>query len=309
MLDKGELKALARRLRDDVETRLEATVPPARQPPCELHGSMRHTLLGPGKRARALLAMLSARHFGADPAVALNAACALEMVHAASLILDDLPAMDNATLRRGLPANHQIFGEATGILAAIALLARAFGVLAEDTGLAPSVRLRLSAILSRAVGSDGLAAGQELDLKWSPDRATRHEVTLIHARKTAALFQAAAEMGVVMAGADEDRTAAMRDFGLKLGLAFQILDDLIDAAADEVTAGKNVAQDHGRPSLVLTIGYSAAANEADVLIDEALALIPPQRSGDQALRHFAMWLIASAEGKLRAMAPRLQTGS
>lgn len=309
MASEDELKALALGLRDKVETCLDTMVPPRDQPPCDLHASMRHTLLAPGKRARALLAMLTARHCGADPHVALSAACALEMVHAASLILDDLPAMDNATLRRGLPANHQVFGEATGILAAIALLARAFGVVAADDGLAPAARARLSALLSHAVGSDGLAAGQEQDLKWAPDRATRQDVTLVHARKTAALFQAAAEMGALAAGADEHRTGAMRDFGLKLGLAFQIIDDLLDATADEAEAGKNVAQDQGRPSLVLTIGPGAAAREAEALIEEALALIPPQESGDQALRHFAMWLIAGAEAKLKAMAPRLQIGS
>jgi geranylgeranyl diphosphate synthase type II len=309
MLSEDELKALAMTLRDEVENRLNAAVPPLAQAPCDLHGSMRHTLLAPGKRVRALLSMLVARHLGANPPVALSSACAVEIVHAASLILDDLPAMDNATLRRGLPANHQVFGEATGILAAIALLTRAFGVIAEDNGLEPGVRVRLSGILSRAVGSEGLAAGQEQDLKWSPETATRQDVALVHARKTAALFQAAAEMGAVAAGCDEDRVAALREFGLKLGLAFQILDDLLDAAADEATAGKNVAQDQGRPSLVLTIGYTAAAAEAESLIKEALALIPPQSSGDQALRHFAMWLISGAQAKLKTMAPRLQFGS
>jgi geranylgeranyl diphosphate synthase type II len=305
MLSEDELKALARGLRDKVEASLDAAVPPRDRPPCDLHRSMRHTLLAPGKRARALLAMLAARHCGADPLAALSSACALEMVHAASLILDDLPAMDNATLRRGLPANHQVFGEATSILAAIALLARAFGVLAEDGALPPATRMQLTAILSDAVGSAGLAAGQEQDLKWSAERATRHDVTLVHARKTAALFQAATEMGALAAGATQPQAAAMRDFGLKLGLAFQIIDDLLDATANEAEAGKNVAQDQGRPSLVLTIGLGAAAREAEALIEEALALIPPQQSGDHTLRHFAMWLIAGAEAKLKTMAPRL----
>src|SRR5688572_31290856 len=125
--NEDQLKALAQAFQSQVEARLDAAVPSADHPPCDLHRSMRHTLLAPAKRARAILALLAARHLDGDPAAALSSACALEMVHAASLILDDLPAMDNATLRRGLPTNHQVFGEATGILAAIALLARGFG--------------------------------------------------------------------------------------------------------------------------------------------------------------------------------------
>ena len=131
------LTELTRKLRDAVETRLAALMPPADQSPANLHCAMRYTLLAPGKRARALLAMLAAKDLGRDrdAAAAISPACALEMVHAASLILDDLPAMDNASLRRGLPANHMLFGEATAILAAIGLLNRAFGVIAEDASL------------------------------------------------------------------------------------------------------------------------------------------------------------------------------
>ncbi len=299
MLSKENLTQLTEDLRATVEKRLNIFVPPPEQSPVELHRSMRHTLMAPGKRLRALLTLFVIRHLEGDDRLGLSSACALEMVHAASLILDDLPAMDNASLRRGLPANHQVFGEATAILAAIALLNRSFGILAEDIGLSAANRVRLSDILSRAVGSDGLVAGQEQDLKWSPGEATLQDVTLVHARKTAALFSAAGEMGAVAASANEDQITLMRDFGMKLGLAFQILDDLLDATSNKESAGKDVAQDNGRPSLVLTIGLEAASHEAQRRIDEASALISGSGNDETALRHFAMGLIAGLERKLR----------
>ncbi len=292
------LKELTRRLREAVEVRLAALTPPADQNPAALHSSMRHTLLAPAKRARAMLAMLAARELGGDETAALSSACALEMVHAASLILDDLPAMDNASLRRGLPANHMLFGEATAILASIALLNRAYGVIAEDASLSAGARVRLADILSRAVGSDGLVAGQEQDLKWSAPKATRRDVELVHARKTAALFSAAAEMGAMAAGAAESAIMLMRDFGMKLGLAFQVLDDLIDATASREAAGKDVARDNGKPSLVLSIGLDAARREAQTYIDEANALIRPSCGDVSPLRRFAMALIAGLEHRL-----------
>jgi geranylgeranyl diphosphate synthase type II len=299
MVSEDKLIEFARRLRETVDLRLAGMVPPEDQSPADLHRSMRHTLLAPGKRARALVALLACRHFGAPETLAMSSACALEMVHAASLILDDLPAMDDASLRRGHPANHRVFGEATAILASIALLNRAFGVIAEDDTLSNEQRVRLADCLSRSVGSEGLVAGQEQDLKWSTERATRQDVTLVHARKTAALFSAAAEMGAISAGAGEDRIGLMRDYGMKLGLAFQILDDLLDATADRESAGKDVDQDDGRPSLVLTIGLEAASREARNVIDEATALIARSDSDEMALRHFAMWLIAGLENKLQ----------
>lgn len=299
MASEDKLIEFARRLRETVDLRLAGMIPPENQVPADLHRSMRHTLLAPGKRARALVALLACRHFGAGEMLAMSSACALEMVHGASLILDDLPAMDDASLRRGHPVNHRIFGEATAILAAIALLNRAFGVIAEDSTLSTEQRVRLADCLSRSVGSEGLVAGQEQDLKWSPERATRQDVALVHARKTAALFSAAAEMGAISAGAGEDRIGLMRDYGMKLGLAFQILDDLLDATADRESAGKDVEQDDGRPSLVLTIGLEAASREARKVIDEATALIARSGSDEMALRHFAMWLVAGLENKLK----------
>jgi len=295
-----ELIGEVRSLREAVDARLEALVPPPEQAPAELHRSIRHTLLAPGKRVRAVMAMLAARQFGGRPEAGLSSACALEMVHAASLILDDLPAMDDASLRRGLTTNHQLYGEATAMLAAIALLNRAFGVIAEDETLDPGQRTMLSQVLSRSIGSEGLVAGQQQDLKWSSEDASQDDVTLVHARKTAALFSAAAEMGAIAAAASAESLEHMRAFGLKLGLAFQILDDLIDALSDSQTAGKDVSQDRGRPSMVLTVGADQALADARKLIDEAETLMARSGSDEMALRHFAMWLVAGLENKLKA---------
>ncbi len=300
MVSQSDLTDLLHKHRDLVDERLNALVAPESQPPRDLHRAMRYTLLAPGKRVRALLTLFAARHLGGSETLALSSACALEMVHAASLILDDLPAMDNASLRRGRPANHQAFGEATAILAAIGLLNRAFGVVAEDNMTDLAARTQLTAILSRSIGSEGLVAGQEQDLKWQQGEATRGDVELVHARKTGALFSAAAEMGAVAVSADDDRIALMRDFGMKLGLAFQILDDLIDANGTQESAGKNVAQDGDSPSLVRVIGHDAASREARRYIEEAVSLIDRSRGMDGLLRHFALALISGLENRLKA---------
>jgi geranylgeranyl diphosphate synthase, type II len=277
------------RLRVAVNERLAGLVPPAEQAPPALHQSMRHSLLAPGKRVRALLLLLAAKHFGGSEESALAPACAVEMVHAASLILDDLPAMDNATLRRGLPANHRVYGEATAILAAIALMNRAFGVIAEDTSLTECARARLTAILSRAIGSEGLVAGQEADLKWQPIAATRKDVELVHMRKTAALFAAATEMGAVAAGIQGEDVQRMRDFGSRLGLAFQVLDDLLDVLAAREEAGKDVGRDAGKPSMVRTVGLEEAQREARLYIDGATSLVANGSPG--VLADFALSLM------------------
>lgn len=280
-----------RRLRILVDERLTGLIPPAQQAPAALHQSMRHSLLAPGKRVRALLLILTTKHFGGSEESALASACAVEMVHAASLILDDLPAMDNATLRRGLPANHRIYGEATAILAAIALMNRAFGVIAEDKALPDPARVRLTDILSRAIGSEGLVAGQEADLKWQPIAATRKDVELVHMRKTAALFAASTEMGAVVAGINGADAQRMRDFGKRLGLAFQVLDDLIDVLAAREEAGKDVDRDAGKPSMVHTIGLEEAQREARLHIDGAASLVAHANGTPGVLGDFAISLM------------------
>ena len=249
-------------LRDRVAARLPLLLPAQGQGPARLQDSMRHALLGPGKRLRPLLTLLAARRFGGDEAAALDAGCAVEMIHAASLVLDDLPCMDNATLRRGRPATHHAFGQDTAILAAIGLLNQAYGLLAALPGVPEARRLRLVSLLAGAVGAQGLVGGQEIDLHARQEHVAETEVDELNHLKTGVLFVAALEAGGVIAGAPEEALAGLRRFGRHLGLAFQTLDDVLDTAATPEAAGKDVGQDGGKPTLVSLFGTDAAWERA-----------------------------------------------
>jgi geranylgeranyl diphosphate synthase, type II len=250
-------------LRGKVAARLQTLLPGAEQSPQRLHGAMRHALVGPGKRLRPLLTLLAARRFGGDEAAALEAGCAVEMVHAASLVLDDLPCMDDAELRRGKPATHRAFGEDTAILAAIGLLNQAYAVMAALPGVPDAARVRLVGLLAQAVGPNGLVGGQERDLHERRAHAVTAEVDALNHQKTGVLFVAALEAGAVLSHAADEDVAAMRRFGRHLGLAFQTLDDVLDATATPQAAGKDVRQDGGKPTLVSLCGLDAARRRAE----------------------------------------------
>ena len=255
---------------------------------------MRYCLLAPAKRARALLTLLTASHCVGDIGHALDAACAVEMVHASSLLLDDLPAMDNATLRRGKPTCHRVYGEATAMLAAIALMNRSYGVVAIDEHLQPESRGLITAALARSIGTDGLTGGQEGDLHGA-DLDGAAGVDWIHARKTGALFAAAAEIGAIAAGAtaDADRYA---QFGMQLGLAFQAYDDLLDARAAAAAVGKDTGRDEGKATIVGLLGFDAALARADAQMVAARGLVPDLDTGDRLLGVY----IGSLANQMRA---------
>ena len=252
-------------LRARVEARLAELVPPG-APGDALQDSMRHSLLAPAKRVRAVLMMIAARELGGREDSALDLACSLEMLHAASLILDDLPAMDDAETRRGLPANHRVFGEATAILAAIGLMNRAYGVAASASGLSPEQRLDAVKVLEWSVGTDGLVRGQNDDLADGRADMTHAELERMYARKTGALFAAAAECGAIVAKNPAARPA-MRGFGLDLGVGFQMLDDVLDARCSRDRAGKDVDQDCGRTTFASLLGVKGAAALARAKIE------------------------------------------
>jgi geranylgeranyl diphosphate synthase type II len=256
------------KLRARVEMRLGELVPTAVSTD-PLQGAFRHSLLAPAKRVRALLMMITARELGGREENALDLACSLEMIHAASLILDDLPAMDDAETRRGLPANHRVFGEATAILAAIGLFNSAYGVAGDAEALDLEQRIAAIGVLHWSVGLDGLVRGQQDDLADS--RATMTDVDLerMYARKTGALFAAAAECGAIVAQKPALR-GAMRRFGLDLGVGFQVLDDVLDARSTSDRAGKDVDQDCGRTTFASLQGVSGAAALARAKIEGAL---------------------------------------
>ena len=217
----------------------------------------RYALLSPGKRFRPMLTLLAAREFGAEPALALDAACAFEMVHAASLILDDLPCMDDAMLRRGRVATHREFDEATAILAAVGLLNRAFGVVAEARNVSPEVKSELSRRLAEAVGFAGLVAGQAMDLDDRDVERSTTDLELLNHRKTGVLIAAAAEAGALIAGAAPEAVQNVGLFARHLGLAFQIHDDILDVQGG-VDLGKDLGQDADMTTVVSALGVEGA---------------------------------------------------
>ncbi len=276
-------------LRTMIDRRLGVLVPGAQMIPQRLHQAVRYSLLASGKRLRPVLTVLTSQHVGRDDLVAIDAACAIEMVHAASLVMDDLPAMDNSDLRRGQPTAHRQFGEDLAILSGIGLLNRAFGVLSSVEGVAAETRIEMVAALSEAIGSNGLVGGQVLDLRERSAALGISGVQEINRRKTAALFVAAAEIGARVGGANARQVDAARKFGAELGFALQISDDLIDDPAFAGKTGKDTGKDADKPTVVSVLGKAAAIRLYQAHLGEAracLAEMNPARPKDSPLFTF-----------------------
>ncbi len=291
---------VARRLL--VDEALAQMLPPRAVLAAAVHDAMEDALLGSGKRMRPLLCLAVGEIYRVDDARILPPAAAVEMVHAASLVLDDLPCMDDAAVRRGRPASHVAHGEAAAILASFALLNRAFGILAGEGdagGTSEKTRALIARRVAQAVGTDGLIGGQCADLALSRPgsigrkdpgtiRADLDTMETIHSRKTGSLFVASAEIGAHLGGATADELESLRAYARNLGLAFQIIDDLIDATGDASAAGKPVRADAPRGSFVTLSGIDGARTLAAELTGAALAAIVPfGRRGDRlrALAH------------------------
>ena len=229
--------------------------------------SMVYTALAPSKQVRAVLVLLCAELCGGEGGRAVPAAAAIELVHASSLILDDLPSMDDAPLRRGQRANHLEFGEATAILAAFGLLNLAYGALARS--YEPPLAARMSSLLSDAVGPSGLIGGQDLDLRATDRDITFEMLERIHRGKTGALFVAAAGCGALTAGAAAEPVAALGAYAKNLGLAFQIVDDLLDVTGQTADTGKAVRADARKTTFVSFSGVDGARQLAEELCETA----------------------------------------
>lgn len=227
-----------------VERGLDLHVPPATTRPARLHAAMRYSLEAGGKRLRPVLVLAAAEAFGARDDTALPAAVAVECIHTYSLIHDDLPCMDNDDLRRGRPTAHKAFDEATALLAGDALLTHAFALLATAYAAQPPLAAALVRELADAAGSRRLIGGQMEDLLAEKKAdATADELEFIHLNKTAAMIEVSLVMGGLIGGATEPQLAALRQAGRHLGLAFQIVDDILDATADSATLGKTAGKD------------------------------------------------------------------
>ena len=270
-----------------VERELGRLVPAEHVRPAGLHRAMRYTLLAPSKRVRAVLVLQAARICGSDER-ALPAAAAVELIHASSLILDDLPALDNAPLRRGRPSNHVAHGEAMALMAAFALFNLAFGTVARAYD-APVAR-RITALMAEAVGSDGLIGGEVEDLLAAEQAVSFDTLELIHRCKTGALFVAAASAGAATAGAGPDQTLALEAYAKNLGLAFQIVDDLLDVEGDPAVTGKPRLADAKRTTFVSFSGVAGAHELARELCQTATAALEVFGSRADRLRDLAAFV-------------------
>lgn len=271
-----------------IERALDACLPPATDEPCRVHEAMRYAVLGEGKRLRPLLTLGVSELAAAARERVLDAACAIELAHSASLILDDLPCMDDARERRGRACTHLQYGEATAVLAAIGLLARAFELLVRNVRAASSpASVDALGALAAAVGTRGLVCGQHMDLALTGRRLSLNELEQEHRLKAGVLFLAAVRVPAMLLDLPGDIVRGLEAYARHLGLAFQVIDDLKDARAPREDAGKTTFETH--------LGLAGAQDRVQALIDHALDALRPL-SGDTAmLQRIAEHVRASIE--------------
>jgi farnesyl diphosphate synthase len=285
----AEFEVWARAEVDAVEAALQAWVPV--DAPAGLGLAMRYGVLDGGKRVRPLLVLAASQAVHGERDAAMRAACAVELIHAYSLVHDDMPCMDNDILRRGKPTVHVQFGEAQAMLAGDAMQALAFEVLTPDHGMAPVLQARLCSLLARSAGHAGMAGGQAIDLASIGQPLGEQALRDMHHRKTGALLQASVLMGAACGDATAAQWAALADYGDALGLSFQVVDDILDVTQASSTLGKTAGKDldNNKPTYVTVLGLDAARRHANELRDKAQAALA--RSG---LRD-AAWLSLLAD--------------
>jgi len=284
------------RWRQRVERELDRWLPPDTAVPHRLHAAQRYAALGPGKRIRPALVYATAETLGVPLERVDGAACAVELIHAYSLVHDDLPAMDDDDLRRGRPTCHRAFDEATAVLAGDSLQVLAFGILARHPGgpVDAAARVQLIATLADASGTGGMAGGQALDLAAEGRNLSVAELEQIHALKTGALIRASVMMAAQSAPAlDDAGRAALERFAAAIGLAFQVQDDILDVEGDEALLGKPVGSDQARglPTYPALVGLPAARQRVQQLHAAAADALAAQGWQDGPLAAVAAWLL------------------
>ncbi len=289
-----DVKSLIHEGAELTDQALEVLLPSVDTVPASIHGAMRHSTFAGGKRLRPVLAMQAAVTIaGTLPAGISHLGAALEMLHTYSLIHDDLPALDNDDLRRGKPTCHVAFGEATAILAGDALQTRAFEVLA-GLDCPPAATVKIIALIANAVGTvDGMIGGQVLDLESEHLKPTPELVEAIHRAKTGALIRVSVVAGGVYAGANADDITRLDRFGRKAGLAFQIVDDVLDVTVDSAQLGKTAGKDLAtqKATWPAVYGVEQSRRDAASLIDEAFATLEPYGSRADGLKSVARYLV------------------
>ena len=289
------LSAALSRVAGEVEAALEDLLPPVEGAEARLIEAMRYSTLGGGKRLRAFLAMESAALFGVDRRCAARVGAAIEMVHAYSLVHDDLPAMDDDDLRRGKPSCHRAFDEATAILAGDALQTRAFEVLAEhDTHSNPEARCELVLALALASGARGMVGGQMIDMVSEGQKLNAEQITRLQALKTGRLIQVSAEAGAILGRAASAQRHLLVAYGRDLGAAFQIADDLLDATGTTEETGKTAGKDEaaGKATLVSVLGVERARDQAEALANQAAAHLESFGAKAGLLRQLAAYVVS-----------------
>lgn len=290
-----DLAELTRNWLERVETKLQQVLPEDDQSPIRLHEAMRYSVLGGGKRIRPLLVYATGISLGARPECLDGPAAAIELMHAFSLIHDDLPAMDDDDLRRGKPTTHKAYNEATAILAADALQPLAFSVLATDPTMDcdPATRLKIINILANACGSNGMTGGQSIDLGSEGQQLSAAELEHMYRLKTGCLLKASVLSGAHTAAADDATLQMLERFIDCLGLAFQIRDDVLDIEGDTATIGKQQGADivRGKATWPALFGLEAAKQKTSDLLDKALAEIAPLGDAGEPLRGIARYIV------------------
>ncbi len=290
-----ELKTFLEEKRGLVDSFLEGWLPRAEGPLSEVVEAMRYSLFAGGKRLRPILCLAAAQTVGGSEKDALPAACALELIHTYSLIHDDLPAMDDDDLRRGKPSSHKVFGEAQAILAGDALLTEAFSLLAElPENIEAQRALRVIKIVSRAAGYRGMVGGQHLDL-WleTQKHVSRDTLESTHSLKTGALISASLEAGAVLGGGGEAEIETLKRYGQKVGLAFQVADDILDVVGTTEELGKPAGSDEagGKATYPAIMGLSESRNLALRLVQEAVEELKIFADRAEPLRGLALYIV------------------
>jgi len=258
-----------------IEQRLAELIPEKNVHYQQLFEAARYSILGAGKRLRPILALATAEMFGSKDSQALTPACALEMIHTYSLIHDDLPCMDDDDFRRGKPSLHKVYPEGHAVLTGDYLLTYAFDVIAHAENLSPQQRLELIAVLARNSGSDGMIGGQVMDIAAEGKKLDLETLQLLHMNKTGAMITASVEFGAIIGKASKEHRALLGEYAKDIGLAFQIVDDVLDVTASESKHGKAVASDqvNNKTTYVGLIGLEKSRELAQTLTEKAIGVL------------------------------------
>jgi len=291
-----DLKKYLQEKEDIVNKALDTLLPKEDEFPQRLHKAMRYSVFAGGKRIRPILAIAAAEVFGKTAANVINIACAIELIHTYSLIHDDLPAIDNDDLRRGLPTNHKVFGEAIALLAGDALLTKAFQIMSQPSavsGQQSALILKSIHEIAKAAGSTGMVGGQVVDIESEGKEVAFPVLEYIHIHKTGELILASVRAGAILAGAENKELETITRYGEAIGLAFQIADDIIDVEGNKEDVGKNIGGDakKGKVTYPSILGVDESRKRARELVDMAITALKDFDRKAEPLREIARYIV------------------